>query len=111
MEIEATGIPPGNDLEAAVVRTFDPGAYTAILRGKNNANGIGLVEVYDLDQAADSMLANISTRGLVDTGNNVMIGGLIIGPNRRAERECGRASNWTEPEQFWNRRCAAGSNA
>ena len=78
-EIEATGIPPSNDLESAVVRTLDPGGYTAILRGKNNTSGIGLVEAYDLDQAANSMLANISTRGLVDTDNNVMIGGFIIG--------------------------------
>jgi len=79
-EIEATGIPPGNDLESAIVRTLDPGAYTAVLRGKNNTTGIGLVEAYDLDQAANSMLANVSTRGLVNTDNNVMIGGFIIGP-------------------------------
>lgn len=80
-EIEATGIPPGNDLESAIVRTLDPGAYTAVLRGKNNTSGIGLVEAYDLDPAANSVLANISTRGLVDTDNNVLIGGFIIGPN------------------------------
>lgn len=80
-EIEATGLPPGHDLESAIVRTLDPGAYTAVLRGKNDTSGIGLVEAYDLDQAANSMLANISTRGLVDTDNNVMIGGFIIGLN------------------------------
>lgn len=78
-EIEATGIPPTNDLEAAIVRTLAPGAYTAIVRGKNNSTGIGLVEAYDLDQAANSKLANISTRGFVDSGDNVMIGGFIIG--------------------------------
>ena len=79
-EIEATGIPPTNDLESAIVRTLTPGSYTAILRGKGNTTGIGVVEAYDLDRAANSKLANISTRGFVETGDNVMIGGLIIGP-------------------------------
>jgi hypothetical protein len=78
-EIEATGIPPSSDFEAAIVRTLAPGAYTAIVRGKNNTTGIGVVEAFDLDQAANSKLANISTRGFVDTGNNVMIGGFIVG--------------------------------
>lgn len=77
-EVEATTIPPTNDLESAIVATLTPGVYTAILRGKNNGAGVGVVEVYDLDQAANSKLANISTRGFVDTGNNVMIGGLIV---------------------------------
>ena len=53
-------------------------AYTAIVRGVNNGTGIGLVEAYDLNQTVDSKLANISTRGLVQTGNNVLIGGLIV---------------------------------
>ncbi len=44
----------------------------------NDTTGIALVEVYDLDLAVDSILANISTRGLVQTGDNVMIGGIII---------------------------------
>jgi YVTN family beta-propeller protein len=79
-EIEATGIPPANDLESALVATLNPGAYTAILRGKDNATGVGLVEAYDLGRTANSKLANISTRGFVDTGDNVMIGGLIVVP-------------------------------
>jgi len=53
--------------------------YTAILAGKNGGSGIGLVELFDLDQAAKSKLVNISTRGFVDTGDNVMIGGFIVG--------------------------------
>ena len=53
-------------------------AYTAIMRGVNGTTGIGLVEVYDLDNTVDSKLANISTRGLVQTGDNVMIGGFIL---------------------------------
>ena len=76
--VEATGLAPTNNLESAIVATLTPGAYTAILQGKNNGAGVGIVEVYDLDQAANSKLANISTRGFVDTGNNVMIGGLIV---------------------------------
>ena len=76
--IIATGIPPTNDLESAMVVTLDPGAYTAILKGKNDTSGIGMVEVYDLGPAA-SKLANISTRAFVSTGANVMIGGFILG--------------------------------
>ena len=79
-EIEATGIPPSNDLESAIVRTLDPGSYTAILRGKGDATGIGVVQAYDLNQAANSKFGNIATRGFVDSGDNAMIGGFIIGP-------------------------------
>ncbi|MEO7723223.1 MAG: hypothetical protein ABIU29_00815 [Chthoniobacterales bacterium] len=78
-EIEATGLQPSEDLESAILATLTPGAYTAIVSGKDDSAGIGLVEVYDLDQAADSTLANIRTQGFVDTGDNVMIGGVIIG--------------------------------
>jgi hypothetical protein len=80
-EIEATGIPPTNDKESAIVRTLAPGGYTAILRGNGGSTGIGVVEAYDLDQGANSKLANIASRGFVDTDNNVMIGGLIVGPS------------------------------
>jgi hypothetical protein len=66
--------------ESGIVATLDAGAsYTAILSGKNGGTGVGLVEVYDTNQAAGSQLANISTRGFVQTGNNVMIGGFILG--------------------------------
>jgi hypothetical protein len=83
-EIIATGIPPSNDLESAIVETLpaNGSAYTAIVRGVNNGTGIGVVEAYDLDRTVDSKLANISTRGFVQTGDNVLIGGLIVlGPN------------------------------
>jgi hypothetical protein len=79
-EIEATGLAPTNDLESAIVRTLDPGSYTAILRGKGDTTGIGVVQAYDLNQAADSKFGNIATRGFVDSGDNAMIGGFIIGP-------------------------------
>jgi hypothetical protein len=78
-EIEATGLPPASDFESALVATLDPGNYTAILAGKNQGTGIGVVEVYDLAPDANSKLANISSRGFVDAGDNVMIGGLIVG--------------------------------
>jgi hypothetical protein len=71
-------VPPTNPLEAAIVRTVTQGGYTAIVRGLNNGTGIGIVEAYDLDQAANSELANISTRGFVQTGDNVLIAGTII---------------------------------
>jgi hypothetical protein len=75
--IMATGLAPNDDLESAIVMTLPPGAYTAILSGTNATTGVALVEVYDLDLTAASKLANISTRGLVQTGTNVMIGGFI----------------------------------
>ena len=78
-EIEATGLAPTDPNEAAIVTTLSPGAYTAILEGKDGGTGTGLVEIYDLDTAANSKLANLSTRGFVDTGDNVLIGGFITG--------------------------------
>ena len=82
-EIEATGIPPTNDRESAIVKTLMPGSYTAILRGNGGGTGVSLIEIYDVDLAADSRLGNISTRGFVESGDNVMIGGFIAGPVTR----------------------------
>jgi hypothetical protein len=79
--IQVTSFQPSNDLESALVATLSPAAYTAILAGKDQTSGIGVVEVYDLDQAANSKLANISTRGFVDSGDNAMIGGFVVGGN------------------------------
>ncbi|MEY2511850.1 MAG: hypothetical protein QOE26_2613 [Verrucomicrobiota bacterium] len=73
-----TNLAPSNDLEAAILFTLAPGAYTAILRGNGNATGIGLVEVYGLQTSATSKLGNLSTRGLVGSAQNVMIGGTIV---------------------------------
>ena len=78
-QIIDSGLAPTNDLESALWGIINPGAYTVILSGKNGGTGVGLVEVYDLDRTVDSELANISTRGFVDTGDNVMIGGFIVG--------------------------------
>ena len=80
--IRDTMLAPSNDLESAIVASLQPGAYTAVVSGKNNTTGIGLAEIYDLQRAPASKLANISTRGSVGTGENVMIGGLILlGPD------------------------------
>jgi len=77
-EIAASGFAPPNDLESATIVTLAPGSYTAVVTGKNGGTGIGLVDLYQLD-ASTSIFQNLSTRGLVGTGNNVLIGGLIIG--------------------------------
>jgi hypothetical protein len=80
--IQNTGLAPTNDLESAILSVLDPGGYTAIMNGTNNGTGVGLVEVYNLgaasmDVSSEAHLANISTRGLVQTDANVMIGGFI----------------------------------
>jgi hypothetical protein len=79
-EVEATDLAPSNNLESAILRTLPPGAYTAVVQGTGNATGTGLVELYDVNQIAISEIANISTRGFVETGDNVMIGGFIVRP-------------------------------
>jgi hypothetical protein len=84
-QIAATGLAPSNDSEAAIAALLSPGSYTAVLSGANSSTGIGLVEVYDLDADITSQLANVSTRGFVGTGDNVMIGGIIIGPKGAAD--------------------------
>ena len=77
-EIQATGIPPTNNFESAIVVTLPPGAYTAIVRGNGNTSGVALVEVYDLNQGVASKLANLSTRASVSTGDNIVIAGFLL---------------------------------
>jgi hypothetical protein len=77
-EITATGAQPGNPAEAAIIGVLNPGSYTAQVRGANNSTGIGLADGYDLNVASGARFANVSTRGLVQTGNDIMIGGFII---------------------------------
>jgi hypothetical protein len=84
--IIATGISPTNDLESAIDATLNPGAYTAVARGKNDTSGVGLIEVYDLSQAAPAKLANISTRAFVGTGDNIVIAGFVLGGNNGNDR-------------------------
>jgi hypothetical protein len=75
-----SGVAPTNNLESAILATLPANSaqYTAIVRGLNNTTGIGVVQAYDLDRSVDSKLANISTRGFVQTGNNVLIAGTIV---------------------------------
>ena len=77
-EIIDSTLAPSADFESAVLLTLAPGAYTAVVRGADGGAGVSLVELYDLDPTAASKLANISTRGSVQTGDNVMIAGTIV---------------------------------
>lgn len=86
IDIQASGLAPLHDAESAIIATLSPGAYTAVVRGANNTTGIAVVEGYDLDADKSSKLANISTRGFVQTGDNVMIGGFIMGGGAGATR-------------------------
>jgi plastocyanin len=78
-QLSDLGIAPSNPAESGIVISLQPATYTVILAGKNGGTGVGLVEIYDADPAADSQLANISTRGFVLTNDNVLIGGFILG--------------------------------
>ena len=80
-EITASGLAPKFDQEAAIVAALAPGNYTATLKGLNGGTGVGLIEVYDLDRASLSDLGNIATRGLVETGDKLLIGGFIVADN------------------------------
>lgn len=89
--IQSSGVAPTDDSESAIMATLAPGNYTAVVQGKGQTTGVGLVEVYDLDTTADSKLANISTRGFVDTGNNILIGGFILGNGNSSAKVVVRA--------------------
>jgi hypothetical protein len=78
-DIQKNGLAPGNLLESATFQTLAPGAYTVIVSGKDSATGIGLVELYDLSPLSNSQLKNMSTRGSVGTGDDVLISGFTIG--------------------------------
>jgi DNA-binding beta-propeller fold protein YncE len=77
-EIQASGVAPKNDAESALIATLAPGNYTAQIRGVNNSTGIGVAEAFDLSLASAAKLANVSTRGFVQIGDNLMIGGFIV---------------------------------
>lgn len=82
--VEATGLQPTDDRESAIVTTLDPGAYTVVMRGKNNSSGIGVVDMFDIGLPANARLANLSSRGPIGTGDNVLIGGFFAGPQTAA---------------------------
>jgi hypothetical protein len=85
VEITATGLAPANGKESALLVMVPPGVYTAVLRGVNDATGVGLVEVYDLDASGAAKVVNISTRGFVLSGEDAMIGGFIITGSESSE--------------------------
>jgi Alpha-galactosidase, CBM13 domain len=98
LDIQNSGYAPADASESAIIANLPPGSYTAIVRGAPpsptptptssatptptatpiNPTGVALVEVYDLSPSLDSILGNISTRSLVETGDDVMIGGFIV---------------------------------
>jgi len=80
-EIQASGLAPGNDSESTVIATLAPGSYTAQVRGVNNTTGVGVADAYDLSPTSAAKLANVSTRGFVQTGDSLMIGGFIVVAN------------------------------
>jgi hypothetical protein len=84
--IIADGLAPTNNLESAIDATLAPGAYTGIVRGKNNTTGVAVIEVYDLNPSAASKLGDISTRAFVNTGDNIVIAGFILGHNSGMDR-------------------------
>ena len=90
-EIIATGIPPTDDHEAAILATLPPGSYTAIVRGRRSTTGTALVEVYALSGTSAGILANISTRGFIEGGNHVMIAGFILAGGTGGSRVLVRA--------------------
>ena len=76
---------PPNSIESALLVTLNPGSYTAIVKSFSDAqqaatSGVALFEVYDL-RTSSSRLGNVSTRGQVGTGDNILIGGVIVGGN------------------------------
>jgi hypothetical protein len=77
-QVSLAGLAPSDRRESALARTLAPNTYTAIVFGKENGTGIGLVELYDLSTTPRSRLANISSRGFVGPGDDVLIGGIII---------------------------------
>jgi fibronectin type III domain protein len=76
--LTALGLAPADDREAALVVTLPAGSYSAIVHGKGSSRGVALFELYNLEHSLGSV-ANISTRGRVGSGDDVMIGGFIVG--------------------------------
>jgi subtilisin-like proprotein convertase family protein len=85
MAIQATGLAPTNDLESAIYANLAPGAYTAVVKGKNNTSGLALVELYDVEQQ-NGKLGNISTRAFAETGDNIVIAGMVLSDGGTIDR-------------------------
>jgi hypothetical protein len=90
--ILASGLAPSNDKDAAIIVTLSAGAYTIVLRDGDGGTGIGLAEIYDLDNSRDTMrLSNSSARGSILSGDNILIGGVVIGSGENRTRIVSRA--------------------
>jgi len=83
--IRALGLAPTDDRESVIMAELGSAGFTAIVRGKNDTVGAGLLEIYDVNQAANSKLANISTRGYLPDGGNITAG-VIIGAGNGAAK-------------------------
>ena len=77
-EITASNLQPSNDAESAIIANLAPGSYTAVVRGANNGTGTGVVDAFDLSSSSQAKLANVATRGLIQPGDKLMIGGFIV---------------------------------
>lgn len=78
-EVLDSELAPSDERESVIIATLNPGNYTAIVSPGGGFPGVALVELYDLSASNTSRVANLSTRGKVETGDNVMIGGFIVG--------------------------------
>ncbi len=77
-ELLRSGFAPGDARQAALAVTLPVGAYSVVLRGANGSSGVGLIEVYDVGAVGGARLLNLSGRGWVGTGDNVLIGGVTV---------------------------------
>jgi hypothetical protein len=77
-DIRDSGAAPSDDLESAIIANLAPGSYTAVVRGVGDTTGTGLVDAYDLSGPSPARLANVATRGLVQSGDGLMIAGFIV---------------------------------
>jgi hypothetical protein len=101
------GFAPSDPRESVIVATLAPGNYSAVVKGAHGEPGVALVEVYDLNSGSTAQLANIATRGFVQTGDNVLIGGFIVGGTEPAKFCCGPSDRRSQPSEFrirWPRR-------
>jgi hypothetical protein len=77
--VKSNGLAPANPAESATALRLAPGAYTVVVTGNNGTSGVGLVEAYDISPSAKTKFVDMSTRGYVGSGDNVLISGFIVG--------------------------------
>jgi hypothetical protein len=79
------GFSPSDSRESVIVASLTPGSYSAVVKGAHGETGVGIAEVYDLDATSAAKLGNIATRGFINAGDDVMIGGFIVGGSEPAK--------------------------